>query len=77
MEIRLQDSLGTCKTLYRTSVGDNLIVPVPAMAESEPSAILIFLFPAQWVIGQKKTRATCHMICCSGIHNPRTIGFDT
>ena len=47
--MRLQARFGTCKTSCKTKEDEILTVPFPAIAEKDPSATLIFLFPAQGV----------------------------
>lgn len=47
MDNRLHDKLGTCKTSFKVNLGDRITEPFPAMAEREPSAILILWLPAQ------------------------------
>lgn len=47
MDSKLQDKSGTWSTSCRVNNEVSLIVPIPAITESEPFAILTFLLPAQ------------------------------
>jgi len=43
--MRLQESLGTCRTFSNVREGETMIDPFPAIEVRDPSAILTFKFP--------------------------------
>ena len=44
---KLQNKFGTWRTFSRIKESESFIVPFPAIVESEPSAILTLILPAQ------------------------------